>query len=236
MNKDEFILYTKQLNINIDEETYAKFNIYYELLVKWNDMFNLTNIIKKEEVFLRHFYDSLCLIKSFDYNNPTKLCDFGTGAGFPGVVIAIIFSNINVTLLESNKKKCLFLEEVKKTLSLTNITVINARVEEYSKNNREIFDIVTCRAVSSLPILLEISASLIKEKGYFLPLKSNIEKELKLSSKILLKLGLKYIKTIEYYLPIDDAYRTIPVFNKISKTCTNYPRNYNLIVKTYKKI
>ncbi|NLC47821.1 MAG: 16S rRNA (guanine(527)-N(7))-methyltransferase RsmG [Tenericutes bacterium] len=114
MNKDEFILYTKQLNINIDEETYAKFNIYYELLVKWNDMFNLTNIIKKEEVFLRHFYDSLCLIKSFDYNNPTKLCDFGTGAGFPGVVIAIIFSNINVTLLESNKKKCLFLEEVKK--------------------------------------------------------------------------------------------------------------------------
>ena len=234
MNKEEFILYAKKLNIGITEDLYYKFDLYYKLLVEWNNKFNLTHIILEKEVFLNHFYDSICLTKGFDFEKNISLCDFGTGAGFPGMVIAILFGHIKVTLLESNGKKCSFLEEVKNKLNLKNVSVINIRVEDYARKVREEFDIVTCRAVSSLPILLELSASLIKENGYLLPLKSNVDEELKLSFDISKKLGLEYIKTIKYNLPINDAYRTIPVYKKTSKTDIKYPRSYNLIVKKYK--
>ena len=234
MTKEEFIENCKLLNIKITEEIYNKLCTYHKLLVEWNNKFNLTTILEEKDVFLLHFYDSLCLSKSTDLNKNIELCDFGTGAGFPGVVIAIIFSNTNVTLVESNNKKCIFLEEVKKQLNLKNITVINKRIEEYAKETREKYDVVTCRAVTSIPIIIEIATSLIKVGGYLLPLKANCEEEVKKYKYLEKDFSLKLENIIKYNLPINNANREIPVYKKTEKTNEKYPRNYGSIIKKYK--
>lgn len=232
MNKDEFIKECNKINVNINNEVYLKLEKYYELLIEWNNRFNLTTIINKNEVYLKHYFDSLCLIKACNLKENKSICDFGTGAGFPGLVLAIVFNNLNITLIESSNKKCTFLKVIKDELNLDNVTIINERVEEYSKNNREIYDIVTCRAVSRLSIIMELCASLIKIGGYFLPLKSNIDDELQNSKELINKLGLLYIKKIEYLLPKEDSKRTIPVIYKKNKTSLKYPRNYSIIKKS----
>ncbi len=234
MNKEEFLDYCKKISIDISVDLYELLNKYYELLVEWNNKFNMTTITKKEDVFLLHFYDSLLLSKYVDLNKKIELCDFGTGAGFPGLVLAIVFNNINVTLIESNGKKCSFLEEVVNTLKLKNVKIINDRMEIYSKNNKEKFDIVTCRAVTLLPIILELSIASLKVGGLIVPLKANCEEEILLSNKILKDLNLKLNKINNYTLPINNAKRTIVEYEKIGHTNPIFPRNYNVILKKYK--
>ena len=234
MIKEEFIEECKKLNINITEELYNKLKKYYNLLLEWNNKFNMTAITKEEDVFLLHFYDSLCLTKAIDLNKKLSLCDFGTGAGFPGLVLAIVFNEIDVTLIESNQKKCMFLEVVKKELGLQNVNIINDRMELYSKKSREIYDVITCRAVTSIPIILELSSSSLKVGGYLVPLKSNCNDEIKKYNYLKNKLSLKLIDKIEYNLPINEAFRMIPIYKKINYTNLKYPRNYNIIIKEYK--
>ncbi len=234
MNKQEFIDNCKSISIDITNEIYNKLYFYFESLVEWNNKFNMTTILEEKDVFLLHFYDSLCLIKAIQLNSVESLCDFGTGAGFPGLVLAIVFENINVTLIESNAKKCSFLEYIKKKLNLKNVEIINSRVEEYSRKNREKFDVVTCRAVTSIPIILELSTSLVKVNGYLSPLKSNCDEELLKYKYLLKELDLEMTKKITYNLPINNAFRTIPVFKKNKKTNIKYPENYAKIVKKYK--
>ena len=235
MTKEEFIKYLNELNIYINEDIYNKLDTYYELLIEWNNKFNLTSIIEKKDVFLLHFYDSICLTKIGNLNEYNSLCDFGTGAGFPGLVIAILFSNLNVTLIESNNKKCIFLNEVKNKLNLNNVTIINDRMENYSKNNKEVFDLITCRAVTSLPIILELSIPSLKINGLLVPLKSNIDDEINKYKYLEKELNIKLIKKLDYSLPINNAIRSIPIYKKIDKTNNKYPRNYNQIIKDYKK-
>ncbi len=234
MNKNEFIKYCDELNININEDIYNKLYKYYELLNEWNNKFNLTNILEEKDVFLLHFYDSICLTKAINYKDKISLLDFGTGAGFPGMIIALLFSNINVTLIESNNKKCSFLEEIKKELDIKNVNIICDRIENYSKNNREEYDYVTCRAVTSIPIIIEISTSTIKVGGYLVPLKSNSNEEIKKYEYLNKEFNLKIEKIIKYNLPINDAYRMIPVYKKVGITSSKYPRNYSQIIKKYK--
>ena len=232
MNKDEFINYIKELNIDVSDEILDKLDNYFKLIVEWNNKFNLTTILEEKSVYLKHFYDSICIVKSnLIDNNNIKLCDFGTGAGFPGVVIKIFYPNIKVTLIESNNKKCTFLNEVIKELDLKNIEVINTRMELYSKNNRETFDIVTCRAVSHLRIISELAIPLLKVNGYFLPLKSNIEEEIKESNKILNDLNSEIEDIISYELPIENSKRNIILIKKLKETNSKYPREYNKIIK-----
>ena len=230
MTKEEFVEYTKNIGIDISEKELEKLEKYKDLLIEWNSKFNLTSIIKEEDIYLKHFYDSLCLVKATNLNNKS-ICDFGTGAGFPGMVIAIVFSNTKVTLLESNGKKITFLEEVKKVLDLKNVYIINDRAEDYGKKNRELFDIVTCRAVSSLNIILELSVSMLKIKGLFIPMKSNVEEEFNNSLNKAILLGYEFIKKIEYDLPIEHSDRSLLIYEKIKKTDIKYPRSYNLIKK-----
>ena len=234
MTKEEFINKCKKINIEIDEEIYLKFDKYYNLLVEWNKRFNMTTITEKKDVFLLHFYDSLCLSKSVDLNNYENLCDFGTGAGFPGLVLAIIFNKLNVTLIESNNKKCVFLNEVIKELKLYNVEVINDRMEIYSKKNTEKFDLITCRAVTSIPIILELSINSLRINGLIIPLKSKCDDEIKQYSYLEKELNIKLIDIISYNLPINNAIRTIPVYKKVGKNNLKYPRNYNIILKNYK--
>ena len=234
MNKEEFISYCKELNIEINEELYSKLYNYFELLKEWNNKFNLTTILEEKDVFLLHFYDSLCLTKSLDLSKKQSLLDFGTGAGFPGMVLALVFNNLNVTLIESNQKKCTFLNEIKNKLSINNVEIINDRIENYGIKNREKFDIVTCRAVTSIPIIIELATSTVKVNGYLVPLKTNCIEEVNKYKELNKEFNLKLEQIIEYNLPINNAVRMIPKYIKIKETNSKYPRNYGTILKKYK--
>ena len=174
MNKNKFIEELKKINIVLDEKQLNQLEKYYELLVEYNKVMNLTGITEKEEVYLKHFYDSLTIIKVIDLKNVNSLCDIGTGAGFPGLVLKIVFPNLKVTLLDSLNKRINFLNTVIEELKLENIETIHARAEEYAILNRNKFDITTSRAVAHLSILLEYAIPITKENGYFIPLKGNI--------------------------------------------------------------
>ena len=234
MNKEEMKKNIEKLGIKVTKEMLLNLEEYYKILVEWNKKFNLTRIIEEKEVNLKHFYDSLTLQKAINLYNYRNLIDVGTGAGFPGIVLAIFFKNLQIDLIESNTKKCLFLKEVIKKLSLNNVKVINDRAEKYAKTNREKYDIATCRAVSHLSIISEISIPMIKGEGYFVPLKSEIKEELTQSEEKILKINAKLEKVLEYKLPIEESKRTIPIIKKISKTNTKYPREYNKITKDLK--
>ena len=234
MNKKEFIHYCKEINIEISDKVYDDLLNYYKLLIEWNSKFNMTSILEQSQVFLLHFYDSLCLSKYINLNRECTLCDFGTGAGFPGMVIALLFKNAKVTLIESNQKKCQFLKHIKETFHLKNVNIICSRIEEYGIKNREIFDIVTCRAVTSIPIIIELATSIVKVGGVLAPLKSNCLDELN-DASLYKEFHLKLVDIYKYNLPIQNSKRTIPVFKKNDVTDKKYPRNYSSIVKKYKK-
>lgn len=234
MNKEEFILCCDKLNIKINEELYSKFFTYFEMLVEWNNKFNMTTILEEKDVFLLHFYDSLCLSKVVNLYEKKSLCDFGTGAGFPGLPIAVVFPKVNVTLVESNQKKCMFLNAVKTKFNLKNVEIINDRIENYSSSVREKFDIVTCRAVTSIPMIIEMATSLVKVNGLLAPLKSNCEEELIKYSYLEKELGIRFKEKKVYNLPINDAYRVIPVYKKDRITDKKYPKSYNSLLKMYK--
>lgn len=231
MNKEIFRLECNKLNLIIDEDIINKLDKYVDLLNQWNKKFNLTTILQTDKVYLKHFYDSLCLYKTRLLKDNISICDFGTGAGFPGLVLKIIEPTIKLTLIESNNKKCTFLKEVVKELDLNGVEILNVRTEEYAKKNRELFDIVTCRAVSSLKIITELAIPLVKINGYFVPLKANAHEEIKESKLILEELDSKIENIISYELPIENSQRNIIVIKKLKETNKKYPREYKNIVK-----
>ena len=209
MNKEEFIKELEKLNIMLSSKQLEQLDKYYHLLVEWNEKINLTRIIEENDVYLKHFYDSLTLSRVIDLNNSLKLCDIGTGAGFPGIVLKIVFPNLKITLVDSLLKRIKFLNVVITTLGLTDIETIHSRAEDYVKFHKEEFDIVTSRAVSRLINLLEYSTPLVKKGGYFIPMKANCEEEIKESLPILKKKNIVIEKIDEFLLPIENSKRTI---------------------------
>ena len=167
MNKDRFIEEVTKLGIQITDKKLEQLDKYYELLIEYNKVMNLTGITEKEQVYLKHFYDSLTISKIIDLNNETSLCDLGSGAGFPGIVIKIFYPNLNIVLVDSLNKRINFLNTVIKELRLEKIEAIHTRIEEYSKKEKEKFDVVTARAVAPLNILLELGISLAKVGKYY---------------------------------------------------------------------
>lgn len=236
MNKDEFIKETNLLGINLTDEELVKFEEYKELLKEYNKKFNLTSITNDNEIYLKHFYDSLCIMKAQELLNSSSLLDIGTGAGFPGIPVAIVNKDIKITLVESNKKKCEFLKVVKDSLNLQNVEIINARAEDFAKTNREKFEVATSRAVANLSILLELEFPALSVGGVLLALKSNVQEELENSKSILKELNGTIKNTIEYTLPYEESKRTLLIIQKQLPTNSKYPRQYSQIIKSQKSM
>jgi len=230
MTREEFISEIKKLNINYSNEILVKLDIYMNYLIEYNTHTNLTAIKTEEDIYLKHFYDSLTICKSYDFNKVNNLIDIGTGAGFPGMVIKIFFQKIDVTLLDSNNKKTKFLESLSKKLNL-NVTIINDRVENFSKNNLNNFDIVTSRAVANLRVLSEISLPLVKVGGAFIALKGNIETELKEAQSTIEIMNGKIVNTINFDLYNNCGIRNILVIEKLKEATKENIRPYDKIVK-----
>lgn len=230
MNKEQFINEVSKLNITFTNEMLDQLELYYQILVEENAKYNLTAITDKEAVYLKHFYDSLTLSKIIELNNQS-LCDIGTGAGFPGMVLKIAFPNLKVTLVDATVKKCNFLKLVIEKLNLKDIEVINTRAEEYSKTIREKYDIVTSRAVAPLKHLLEYSIPLVKVNGIYIAMKSDITKELDRIDNYEKKLSIDEQKILTFKLPVEESIRTLISYHKKEKTNMIYPRRYNEIKK-----
>lgn len=228
MNKDTFIKEIEKLNITINEDILDKLDIYANFLIEYNKHTNLTAITNLEDIYLKHFYDSILIAKTYNFTNE-KVLDIGTGAGFPGMIIKLFFPNIELTLLDSNNKKISFLKELSNRLNINDINIIQNRAEELNK--KEYYDIVTSRAVSNLCILSEISLPLVKQNGYFIPLKGSNEEEIEEAKYAIDILGGKIENIYKFTLPIEQSNRNIIKIKKIKKTDNKYPRQYNQITK-----
>ena len=229
MNIDEFKLEVSKLGINVTSLELDKLEKYYDLLVEWNEKINLTAIILKKDVYLKHFYDSLTINKIIDLSEIDTLCDLGTGAGFPGIVLKIFFPQLKLTLVDALNKRIKFLEIVVSELSLDNVTLVHARAEEYGKENRECFDVVTARALSSFPILLEYGIPLLKINGHLIAMRGLNDSDEGINA--LNVLNSKINKIIEFKLPYENSQRTIIDVVKLDKTSMKYPRKFVEIKK-----
>ena len=231
MNIESFIKKVELLRIKVTKENLADLNIYKDLLLEYNKKFNLTAIKTEEEIYLKHFYDSLTLVKGVDLTKNLKILDIGTGAGFPGLVLKIFYPELEITLLDSNHKKIMFLEQVIKRLNLKNITCLNTRAENLPSSYREYFDIVTSRAVAHLRILSELSIPYLKVNGKLIAMKGISETEIEESEKILTELNSNILEVIKFNLPIEGSNRSLIIIEKEKETDKKYPRSYDKIMK-----
>jgi 16S rRNA (guanine527-N7)-methyltransferase len=218
---------TKELGISIDDMQIEKFLIYYELLVEWNSFMNLTAITGFNDVCMKHFIDSISLCKCIDCNGELELIDVGTGAGFPGIPLKIVFPNLKITLLDSLGKRVKFLNEVIKKLGLSDITAIHGRAEDFAKPDelREKFDVCVSRAVANLSTLSEYCLPYVKSGGFFVAYKSEkINEEVKSADKAINILGGVIDEQVELTLPGSDLYRNLVRVKKIKSTPNKYPR------------
>lgn len=228
MTESEFINYIEKLGIYYNEDMLNKLNRYYEMLIDYNKIMNLTGITEKKQVYLKHFYDSLTIVKVIDLKKYKTLCDIGTGAGFPGLVLKIFFPKLQITLIDSLNKRINFLNDVIKELNLNDIETIHSRIEDYAHKNKNKFDIVTARAVAPLNILLEYSIPVVKEKSYFIALKGKIDDE-KIYLNALKKLNSKILLIDNFKLPFENSDRTIYKIKRNGKLEKKYPRNIQII-------
>lgn len=231
MNENQFKVVLEQNGIFLTELQEKQFRRYFELLQLWNQRLNLTTIIQKEEVYEKHFFDSLSIAFNKNFNGKT-LCDIGTGAGFPAIPLKIAFPNLKVTALDSMAKRINFVNEVIKELGLEGIETMIDRAENFGIKNRELYDIVVARAVSRLNILLEISTPLVKTNGVFIALKGLQAKvEADESIKACEELNLELVEKQKVILPTTFAKRYNLVYRKLGVTPKKYPRSYSRIKK-----
>ena len=230
MNKDRFINEVTSLGIEVNDKKLEQLEKYYELLIEYNKVMNLTGITEKDEVYLKHFYDSLTISKIIDLNKENNLCDLGSGAGFPGIVLKIFYPNLSIVLVDSLNKRINFLNKVIEDLNLKKIQAVHARIEDYSKENKENFDVVTARAVAPLNILLELGINLVRVGKYFIALKGNIDKEPDYKNAIKI-LNCNLGNIIKFKLPIEESNRSLIKIQKEKSTSKLFPRKYNEIKK-----
>lgn len=228
--KKDFCLYFEE---EIDDNKIQKFYDYMNLLVEWNKKINLTAITEEKDIILKHFVDSLTVLKYIKENK--SIVDVGTGAGFPGIPLAIMNDSLKITLVDSLNKRINFLNEVCNKINLKNIKAIHARAEEFGQDNnyRESYDIAISRAVANLTVLAEYLLPLVKVGGKIICMKGpDIEEELKQAKSAIDILGGKFERCDNFCLPKSDISRNIIIINKIKETPKKYPRKAGTPAKT----
>ena len=231
MNKELFVEEVKKLGIILNEEQLKQLEIYCNYLIEYNEHTNLTAIKEPEQIYLKHFYDSITIVKAIDFNKVNNLIDIGTGAGFPGMIVKILFPEIEVTLLDSNNKKIAFLQELTMKLGLKKVNFYHGRAEDFCVKNREKFDVVTARAVSNMTLLSELCLPLTKVGGYYIALKGSNEEEIDDSLYAIKVIGGEIEEKITFELPIENSGRNILKIKKSVNTPKEYPRRYDKTVK-----
>ena len=232
MKLNEFNELLKPLNLCCDELKFEKIETYINYLIDYNKNVNLTAIKNREEIYIKHFYDSLTITSSIDLNKIKTVLDVGSGAGFPGIVLKIFYPNLKITLVDSNNKKTTFLQKTIELLELENIEVINARIEDYVKERINFYDLVTARAVANLRVLSEISIPLVKKDGYFIALKGNANQEIKDAKGTIEKMNCQIKSINNLQLPMNYGNRTIIIIIKFENSSLEKLRPYNKILKS----
>lgn len=220
-----------ELNIQLNEEQKQQFQRYYELLTEWNKVMNLTGITDYDEVNEKHFVDSLSIVKAVDIEHIKTVIDIGTGAGFPGLPLKIVYPHLHVVLLDSLNKRVKFLNTVIEELGLEKIETLHGRAEDYARqeNYREQFDLCVSRAVANLSTLSEYCIPYIRVGGIFISYKSgSIEEELQTSQKAVKILGGVIEETVKFQLPGTEIGRSFVKIKKEEKTKKKYPRKAGL--------
>ena len=221
----DFVQRLKDFNIKINDEQIKKFMNYMNLLLEWNEKINLTAITQPEEVKLKHFVDSLTVLKYI--NDDDKVIDIGTGAGFPGIPLKIMNENTKITLLDSLNKRINFLNIVIETLNLRNIQAIHGRAEEIARNKlyREKYDVAVSRAVANLSTLTEYMLPFVKVGGKCICMKgANVNEELERAQNAIKELGGEIERVDNFYLSDNDNERNIIIIRKVKETSSKYPR------------
>ena len=226
-NTEQFEKDCKALGVTLSDEQIQQFLKYYEMLVEWNEVMNLTAITEYDEVMKKHFVDSISLCKAYDVTQNKTVIDVGTGAGFPGLALKIAFPNLKITLLDSLNKRINFLNEVIAALGLTGVETIHGRAEDFAKPGkcREKYDLCVSRAVSGLATLSEYCLPYVKVGGLFVSYKSgSVKEEAEAAEKAVKILGGK-IRDIQYFdLPGSEIGRSLVIIEKVKNTPGKYPR------------
>jgi 16S rRNA (guanine527-N7)-methyltransferase len=231
--KEELLYKMKKIDIELTEKQVKQFYNYMNLLIEWNNNINLTAITEEKDIILKHFVDSLTVLKYIKENK--SIVDVGTGAGFPGIPLAIMNDSLKITLVDSLNKRINFLNEVCSKIKLKNTKAIHSRAEEFGQDNnyRESYDIAISRAVSNLTVLAEYLLPLVKVGGKIICMKGpDIEEELKQAKSAIDILGGKFERCDNFCLPKSDISRNIIIINKIKETPKKYPRKAGTPVKT----
>lgn len=216
---------TKDFKIQLDEKQISQLEKYFELLSEWNEKINLTAITDAKGVAVKHFADSLTIFNYMDIPQNARVIDVGTGAGFPGIVLKIARPDIQLTLLDSLKKRLNFLDVVTNALGL-DAELIHSRAEEGGQDLdlRESFDLVVSRAVAQLNILCEYCLPYVRLSGRFVAFKANADSELASSKKAIQTLGGKLKSVNKFELPLEGGARTLVEIEKVQPTPEKYPR------------
>lgn len=229
VSESEFLNQLKILNIDLSEEQVSQMREFADILLDYNTRVNLTAIRNLDDVYLKHFYDSLTLVKTYRFTNETVL-DVGTGPGFPGIVLKLAFPNIKITLLDSNGKKVRFLNYVVEKMNLRDVTVVCDRAEEFFKTGNK-FDVVVSRAVADLNVLTELCIPFCCVGGRFVAMKGKSDEELHSVKSVISFLGADIDQVIKFELPKNAGERCLINIKKKQETKVGYPRSYDKILK-----
>ncbi len=235
MNNRELLKQScEELGVLLSPEQVKQFMDYKDCLLEWNEKMNLTAITDEKEIIQKHFVDCISIAVAMPPKENATVIDVGTGAGFPGIPLKIVFPSLQVTLLDSLNKRILFLEEVINRLHLEGMTCIHSRAEDGGQNHlyREKFDYCMSRAVASLPILLEYCLPYVQEGGFLLSMKGpGVQEELKESQRALEVLGGTVEDVKEVTIPYTDLKHNILIIKKVGQTPKQYPRKAGKVVK-----
>lgn len=218
------------LNIQLSEYQKNQFKNYFEYLIEYNKTTNLTRITEENEVYYKHFYDSLSLINVLDFTTVQTLCDMGAGAGFPSIPLKIVYPHLKITIIDSLGKRITFLEGLVQKLVLEDVELVHARSEVFALTHQLSYDVVTARALGHLTLILEMGIPMLKVNGVFIaPKGGSCESEIDESKRTIKLLGVELIQITKFEIPHEFGKRTNLLFKKI-KHMKGYPRPYNQIV------